>query len=101
MYSISLAARPSGGVNRWYKYNAALAIGRAGHHVLWQHTTAMEMMDVLGLVDNTDRRAFAEFESNKVYEMIDDMSQNAGIRAHYVCNRHGQMTLIRIQEVTG
>jgi hypothetical protein len=93
MFSISLAARPDGSVNRWYEYAKELTIGRAAHHIWRWHSTLMSIANVYGLTDNTDGRAYAEFEGGSLYTMPDEMARQAGIRAHLVCNKSGDLHL--------
>jgi hypothetical protein len=93
MFSISLEARPDGSVNRWYRYAKWLTIGRACHHIWRWHSTLMQIADVVGLTDNTDGRAYAEFEDGTLYSMPDNMARMHGIRAHVVCNKEGKVHL--------
>ena len=92
MFSISLAARPSG-IDTWYEYEDWLTIGRACHHIWKWHSTLFEVADVAGLVDNTDLRAYAEFENGTLYTMPDTMARQHGIRAHVVCSKRGWVHL--------
>jgi hypothetical protein len=93
MFSISLEARPDGSVNRWYRYAKWLTIGRACHHIWRWHSTLMQVADVVGLTDNTDGRAYAEFEEGSLYSMADNMARLHGVRAHVVCNKEGKIHL--------
>lgn len=93
MFSISLAARPDGDVGEWYEYAKWLTIGRACHHIWKWHSTLLEVADVAGLLDNTDGRAYAEFENGTLYTMPDTMARQHGIRAHVVCSKRGRVYL--------
>ena len=95
MFSISLAARPDGQVGEWYEYPKWLTIGRAIHHIWKWHSTLFEVANVKGLLDNTDGRAYAEFEDGSLYTMPDNMARNAGIRAHIVTDRDGAVNLVQ------
>lgn len=91
MYSISLAARPTPGT--WYEYGSFLTIGQAAHHIFKWHSTLLEIANVVGLTDNLDGRAYAEFEDGSLYTMPDQMARSAGIRAHLVSTPKGDVTL--------
>jgi hypothetical protein len=93
MFSVSLASRPNGEVNKWYEILKDLSIGIAAWHIWKWHSSLFEVADVLNLRDNTDGRAYAEFEGGSLYTMPDNMARNHGIRAHVVCNQMGQLSL--------
>lgn len=93
MFSISLASRPNGEVNKWYEIVKELSIGIATWHIWKWHSSLFEVADVIGLRDNTDGRAYAEFEGGTLYTMPDNMARNHGIRAHVVSNQLGQLRL--------
>ena len=92
MFSISLEAK-NVAPQYWYEYVNQLTNGRAAHHVWKWHSTLLEICDVIGLTDNTDLRAYAEFESGTLYSMVDDMLLNNGIRTHVVCDQGGRIWL--------
>lgn len=93
MFSISMASRPDGSVSTWYEYRKELTIGRALHHIWKWHSNVFDIADVIGLLDNTDGRAYAEFEGGTLFTMPDNMARNNGIRAHITCSKDGQIHL--------
>lgn len=94
MFSISLASRPDGQVSKWYQHHKDLTIGRAAWHIWNWHSTLPAVANIYGLTNNTDGRAYAEFENGSLYTMPDEMARNHGIRAHVVCNKHGDIKLV-------
>lgn len=93
MFSISLASRPDGSVGKWYEIRKELHIGMALWHVWKWHSSIFEVADVVGLTDNTDGRAYAEFEGGTLYTLPDNMARNHGIRAHVTCTQDGVLHL--------
>lgn len=77
----------------WYEYEEWLTIGRSIHHLWKHHSTIFEVADVIGLMDNTDPRAYAEFEAGDLYSMADGFASDRGIRAHVVSDKGGRLHL--------
>lgn len=79
----------------WYQYDGTLTTGRALRHYWGEHSTLFECADVIGLVDDTTRRAVANFNKGDLYSQAESVSREYGIVAHAVCNKAGQMHLVR------
>lgn len=91
-FSVSLEALSSG-IDTWYEYANWLTVGRAIHHLFRWHSTLLQVCDVIGLTDNTDRRAFADIQDGTLYEMANGIAEDRGIRAKLVCDKSGRMFL--------
>lgn len=89
-FSVSLEA-VEGTPNEWYKFKDWLTVGRAIHHLWLHHSSVMHVTDVLGLLNNTIRRAYSEFEEGDLYSMADGFAKDRGIRAHVVCDKAGRV----------
>lgn len=91
-FSVSLEA-VEGTPNKWWKYEDWLTVGRAIHHLWRYHSSIMHIADVVGLMNNTIRRAYSEFEEGDLYTMADSFARSRGIRAHVVCDKAGRIHL--------
>lgn len=87
--SISLKAQVT--VTDWFEYSTWLTIGRAIHHILKWHSTAFEMLDIAGLMRNTDGVKFLTSSENNLLQRGNNLAFNNGIKAKLVCNRVGQI----------
>jgi hypothetical protein len=78
----------------WWKYDSSLTVGRGVHHLLAEHTTALERMDVFGLTNITTKRAYVEIPDNNLFGAASSLSNNRGTREHLVCDIMGRMHLV-------
>lgn len=91
-FSVSLEV-VEGVPDTWWKYDKSLTIGRAIHHLWKEHSTILQRVDVIGLMDNTLPRGYSEFEEGDLYSMADGFAYQRGIRAHVVCDMAGRIHL--------
>lgn len=87
--------------DRWVEYASWLTIGRAIHHLLKWHSTAMEVLDIWGLVDNTDQMRFAVFTENSLYQRANNLAFNNGIAARLTSDRLGRLHLAQDSQLLG
>ena len=97
-YSIPIEA-VQGTPSAWHEYEDWLTVGRIIHHLFRWHSTLMEVVDVVGLLNNTVNRYAADFEAGSLYEMADNLAYQNGIRSHFVTNKKGQFCLCEDQQL--
>lgn len=85
----------------WYEYASWLTVGRAIHHHLKWHSTAFEVMDVRGLLDNDYGMRFATFTEASLLQRDNNLSFNNGINAKLICDRLGRLHLARDSQLLG
>jgi len=94
MRSIPLHAVRNPG--KWYEYPTWLTNGRALRHYWGEHSMLFEVADVYGLADDaTIYRAGVTFQKGDLYSQAENVIRENGICAHAVCNKAGQLYLVR------
>lgn len=85
----------------WYQYASWLTVGRAIHHHLKWHSTAMEVMEIWGLLDNDFGVRFITFTEASLLQRDNNLAFNNGINAKLVCDRLGRLHLVRDSQLLG
>lgn len=92
MFSIPLDARSS--PTKWHHFHSQMTTAAAAMFVMDFHSTSLECLSIVGLDADTDPRPYGEFDGANVWQMIDGITRNEGIRAHFKCDRNGKLHLI-------
>jgi hypothetical protein len=92
MFSIPVDARPS--QISWDHFHSRMTTAAAAFFVLEFHSNALDVIDIIGLDKDTDLRPYGQFEPATLYDMANNIIQNEGIRAHFKCNRDGEMHMV-------
>jgi hypothetical protein len=92
MFSIPIDARSS--PTKWHHFHSQMTTAAAAMFVMDFHSTTMECMSVVGLNADTDLRPYGEFQGANLWQMIDGITRNEGIRAHFKVDRNGKLRLI-------
>lgn len=87
MYAVSLAAKRNPA--KWYEYLLELTPGRAIHHLLSEHSTLLEMADVLDLDLTELLRKYAEIQQGNLYGMAEQMATS--LAGHLCCDNAGRL----------
>lgn len=95
MYSIPLEV--SDNPDDWWKYiDGSLTAGHIAHFIYRWHSTALFVMDFIGLDDDGDiERKAVDMEKGSLYNMGNTLTYNNGILAKLVCDKVGRMHLAR------
>ena len=97
-YSVSqevVSATPS----KWYEYEEWMTVGRVIHHFYKHHNTLFEVCDVLGLMDITTLKPYAQLEDGDMFATGDSFARDRSLRQHLVCDRGGIMRLAQEQQL--
>lgn len=89
-FSVSLEV-VNGTPDTWYKYEEWLTPTRAVHHFLRWHSTVFQTADVIGLDQNTDGIAYAEFQDGTLIGIPDGFLRDRSIRGRLVCDSGGRI----------
>lgn len=88
--SIEATAAPT----TWYEYASWLTVGRAIHHLLKWHSTALETCDIYGLLDNTLGVFSQSFVQESILAMVNGFAFENGIFAKLASDRLGRLHLV-------
>lgn len=92
MYSVPLEVADP--VTDWHEYDKHLTVGRAVEFVLRWHSTAIHVMDVIGLLNKIVYRRYFEFTEGSILGMINTISYQAGTREKLICDQIGRMHFV-------
>lgn len=92
MFTIQWDSRSS--QSHWSHFHSQMTTAAAAMAVLDFHSTALDVVNVVGLDKDTDLRPYGTFETASLYAMADGIIRNTGIRAHFKCNRNGDMHMV-------
>lgn len=86
---------------KWYEYASWLTVGRAIHHHLKWHSTAFEVLELWGLLDNDYGMRFATFTEASLLQRDNNLSFNNGINAKLASDHLGRLHLVRDSQLLG
>lgn len=92
MFSVPVDAKPS--PITWDHFHSQMTTAAAAFFVLDFHSNALNVIDVIGLDKDNDLRPYGVFDPASIYHMADGIISNEGIRAHFKCNRDGEMHMV-------
>jgi hypothetical protein len=92
MFSIPVDAKAS--PTKWHHFHDQMTTAAAAFFVMDFHSSVLECMSVVGLDADADLRPYGEFQGANLWQLIDGIVRNEGIRAHFKCDRNGKMHLI-------
>lgn len=87
--------------SKWYEYAPWLTVGRAVHHHLKWHSTACEVLELWGLLDNDYGMRFATFTEASLLQRDNNLAFNNGINAKFASDHLGRLHLVRDSQLLG
>jgi len=96
--SVSLNARAT--VTKWWHYASWMTTGRAIHHLIkYQSYGVLQVWDVYGLTDDSRGVLNTDFTEQSLLQQANSLAFSRGIYAKMMCNRLGQLYLVKDSQI--
>jgi hypothetical protein len=96
--SVSLNARAT--VAKWWHYASWMTTGRAIHHLIkYQSYGVLQLWDVYGLTDDSRGVLNTDFTEQSLLQQANSLAYGRGIYAKMMCNRLGQLYLVKDSQI--
>ncbi len=92
MFSVPVDAKQS--PTKWYHFHDKMTSAAAAFFVLDFHSNVLETVPIVGLNKDNDLRPYGEFQGQNLYSMVDGITRNEGIRAHWKSDRNGRLHMV-------